>query len=102
MEKNVTDIDKVLQKVYGDGRTKVCVDWIVFKVHGRMLHIIKGSAAEQLQGNPNVREIKTLNEMARNYCQLPVWETADEVKIKEKKCEIHMRTICARMVPTDL
>lgn len=57
--------------------------WIVFKVHGRMLHMTKDSAAEQLQGNPNVREIKTLIEMARNYCQLPVWETEDEVKIKE-------------------
>lgn len=76
--------------------------WIVFKVHGRMLHMIKDSAAEQLQGNTDVREIKTLIEMARNYCQLPVWKTADKVKIKEKNCEIHMKTICVTMVPTDL
>jgi hypothetical protein len=24
------------------------------------------------------------------------------VKIKEKNCEIHMKTVCARKVPTDL
>jgi hypothetical protein len=39
--------------------------WIVLKVQGRMLHMIKDSAAKQLQGNPNVREIKKLIEMAK-------------------------------------